>query len=142
MDISVNVRDVLGKAGRAFLRAFLAAALTYSTGVLAAPNLNQAYALGVAALAASVAAGLAAVQAYVPALTFKGTYAELLNSFTRAALAAFLVSVIGILNAPDLSVGKSAIVGVVIGAISAGLRALQGAATPGDAAAKFGTTGV
>lgn len=141
MDISVNIRDIAGKAGRAALRAFLAAALTYSTGVLAAPNLNQAYALGVAALAASIAAGLAALQAFVPMLAFKGTYAELLNSFVRAALGAFLVSVIGILNAPELSVTSSLIVAAVVGAISAGLRALQGAATPGDANEKFGTVG-
>jgi len=136
-----NLRELGGKAGRAFLRAFGVGVLTYSTGVLAAPNLDQAFALGVAALASSLAAGFAALQVFVPMLAFQGKYAELANEFLRAGLGFFLVALVGMLNAPDQSFSKAAIVGLLTGALAAGLRAVQGVATPGDTQTKFGTTG-
>src|ERR1044072_1487964 len=119
------MRELLSKMGRSFLRAFAASVLVYSTGVLAAPNLNQAYALGVAAIVAALAAGLGAVNALVPQLTFGGVYGAVAGSAVRAFIAAFLTGWIGILNAPDLSVTIAAVTAVVIPAATAALRVLQ-----------------
>jgi len=126
------MRELMSKAGRAFLRAFAVGIITYSTGVLAAPNLDEAYALGVAALAASLSAGFSAIQVFVPQLSFGGRYGEYANEFVRASLGAFLVSIIGILNAPDLAFDKSVALAAFFGALAAGVRALQGYLTKGE----------
>lgn len=130
------MKNVLSAAGRAFIGAFAVSALALSTGVLAAPNLNQAFALGVAALFASVAAGVKALQVFVPQLSFgafvRQPIGAYLDAFLQAALGAFLVSLIGILNAPDLSTAKSLVTAAVVGALMAGFRALQGLFTPGE----------
>jgi hypothetical protein len=132
----MNFKELLSAAGRAFIGAFAVSALTLSTGILAAPNLNQAYALGVAALFASVAAGVKVLQEFVPQLRF-GNYISqpfgaYLDAFLQAGLGAFLVSIVGVLNAPDLATAKSLITAAVVGALMAGFRALQGLVTPGE----------
>jgi len=131
------MKNLLEKAGLSFLRAFGASVLILSTGVLAAPNLDQAYALGVAALIASLTAGFKALQVLVPGLTFASLisqpYAAWVDSFARAFLGAFIVGVIGVLNAPDLNSSKALAVAAIVGAVSAGLRALQGVFTNGEA---------
>lgn len=131
------MKNVLAQAGREFLRALGASLIILAPGVLAAPNLNEMYLLGVAALAASVASGLKAIQAFVPALSFSGLVqqpiAAWLDAFTRAFLAALLVFAIGVLSAPELAVSKAAVVAALVAALSAGLRALEGLLTNGEA---------
>lgn len=132
----MNFKELLSSAGRAFIGAFAVSAVALSTGVLAAPNLDQAFALGVAALFASVAAGVKVLQEFVPALRF-GSYipqpfGAYLDAFLQAAVGAFLVSVVGVLNAPDLATAKSLLTAAVVGALMAGFRALQGLLTPGE----------
>jgi hypothetical protein len=132
-------KEVLSSAGRAFLAAFAASALALTTGVLAAPNLDQAFALGVAALFASVAAGVKAVQEYVPQLSV-GEYVSQplgawIDAFIQGAVGALVISIPGVLNAPELGYEKAAIVAVVVGALQAGFRALQGVATKGESPA-------
>ena len=132
----MNFKNLLSAAGRAFIGAFLVSAVALSTGVLSAPNLNTAYALAVGALFASVAAGVKVLQEFVPALRF-GSYitqpfGAYLDAFVQAGLGAFLVSVVGVLSAPDLATAKSLAVAALVGALMAGFRALQGAVTPGE----------
>jgi hypothetical protein len=132
----MNFKELLSAAGRAFIGAFAVSVVALSTGILAAPNLNEAYALGVAALFASLAAGVKVLQEFVPALRF-GTYipqpfGAYLDAFLQAALGAFLVLLIGVLNAPDLATAKSLATAAVVGALMAGFRALQGVLTPGE----------
>jgi hypothetical protein len=131
--------NLLAQAGREFLKAFGASLVILMPGVLAATNLDQAYALGVAALFASLAAGLKAVQVFVPQISFKELFPDNLvvvaawvDAFARAFLGAFVVSVLGFLNAPDFSVAKSAAVAAVVGAAAAGFRALEGLLTNGE----------
>lgn len=126
------MRGVLSAAGRSFLRAFVASAVLLFPGVLAAPDLNQSKALGVSALIASIAAGIKALQVFVPQLQFPGPYGEYISSFVRAFLGAFIVSVLGILDAPDLHTLKAAAFAALTGALAAGVRALQGYFTAGD----------
>jgi hypothetical protein len=130
---------LLSEAGRSFLRAFAGSLVVLLPGILAAPNLNQMYAFGVAALIASVVAGLKAIQVFVPQLSFKSllparvsAYGNVIDSFVRAFLGTFIVLFIGVLNAPDLNTMKALIVAVLVGAVTAGFRAVQGLLTKGD----------
>lgn len=132
----MNFKELLSSAGRAFIAAFAVSAVTLSTGILAAPNLDQAYALGVAALFASVAAGVKVLQEFVPQLRFGSYIAQpfgaYLDAFLQAAVGAFLVLLVGVLNAPDLATAKSLLTAAIVGALMAGFRALQGVLTPGE----------
>jgi hypothetical protein len=131
--------SLLSAAGRAFLRAFAGALIILLPGVLNAPDLNAARALGVAAFLASLVAGIRAIQAYAPQFTIAnfigapwGTYAD---SFLRAFLGTFMTMITGALQAPNLSTGKSLAVAALIGAVTAGIRALQGLFTKGSSPA-------
>lgn len=126
---------ILSSAGRSFLRAFVGALIPLSIGILAAPNLDQAYALGVAALIASFTAGINTLQEFVPQVTFGalfGPYGKIADSFTRAFLGSLIVLLPGVLNAPDLSTAKGLGTAAIIGAFTAGIRAIQGFLTKGD----------
>ena len=56
------MESLLSAAGRAFLRAFVAALVVFAAGILAAPNLNRLVVLGVAALVGAFNAGVRALQ--------------------------------------------------------------------------------
>ena len=131
------MKTLLEVAGREFLKAFGAAIIILAPGVLQAPDLNQAVALGVASLFGALAAGLKAVQGYVPKLTFASLlsqpFAAWVDAFTRGFLAAGITSAIGILFAPDLSTWKAAATAALVGAVVAGFRALEGVMTKGEA---------
>lgn len=130
------MKKLLQEAGREFLKAFGASLVVLLPGVLVATNLDQAYALGVAALFASGAAGLKAIQVLVPSLTFAGLVrqpvAAWLDAFTRTALSAFVVSVVSFLNEPQYDNWKALLVGALTGAFAAGFRALEGLLTKGE----------
>jgi hypothetical protein len=130
------VTTLLGEAGRTFLKVFVASLLIFTPGVLSAPNLNEAFALGVSALCASIAAGIKAIQVLVPALSFRSyvplPYGPFLDAFIQAFLGAFFTAIIPILNAPDLNTWKSLATGALIGAVNAGIRAIQALLTPGE----------
>ena len=128
--------SVLEHAGLSFLRAFGASALTYSFGILAAPNLDQARLLATAAVVGSLAAGIRALQTFIPALSLArylnppiGEYAD---SFGRAFLAALVASLGGINAVPDLGTGKALVTAAIVGALAAGIKALQGSLTKGE----------
>lgn len=127
---------LLEKVGTSFLRAFGVSFLFFATGILNAPNLDAARSLSIAALLASVAAGLRAAQVLIPQLSFKGVleqpYAAWVDSFFRAGVGAFLVAVTGWLAAPDFATWKSVLIGAVVGAGAAGVRALQGLLTKSE----------
>jgi len=126
------VRGLLSAAGRAFLRAFVGSLLILLPGVLSAPNLDESFGLGVAALIASISAGVAAVQVFVPQLTVPGRYGSIIADALRAFLATFLPLVTGVLSAPDLNTARAAGVAALVAAVTAAIRALQGYFTPGE----------
>lgn len=125
--------------GTSFLRAFGVTFLFAVTGILTAPNQQAALALSWAALDAAVVSGLRALQ-FLPvirALTWASVIrskvaAALADSFTRAFLGAFVTAFTGWLAAPDWGAWHSAILAIILGAFTAGARALQGAVTPGE----------
>lgn len=128
--VASGFRALLSSAGRAYLKAFGAALLIYAPGVLAAPNLNQQIAVGVAALMASVAAGVTAIQVFVPQLSIAtylpGLLGEVLDAFLQGFVGSFLITLTGWLHSPDLSTWRSAAAAALTGAATAGLRAIQG----------------
>ncbi len=133
----INITGLLSNAGRSFLRAFAGSLLVFIPGVLAAPNLGATRGLALAALVASLAAWLKAVQVFVPALSFASLvksvfYASLLDSFSRAFLSSFVVLLVGLLESPEFGLSKSALIALVVGAVTAGIRAIQGLATTSE----------
>ena len=133
------MRQLLSAAGRSFLRAFAGALIVLLPGISSAPDLKGAVALGIAALIASLAAGLKAIQIFVPQLSFASfmtgklaPYAEWVDSFVRAFIAALIVSLVGLLAMPTESWSKALVIAVFTGAITAGFRAIQGLLTPGE----------
>jgi hypothetical protein len=133
------VKVLLYAAATAFLRAFGITFLMAATGIAAAPNFAAAQALSIAALIASIAGGLRAIQVFIPQLSFAAfvpqPYAAYVDSFVRSFLATFAVSIQGLLAMPELPTDRSLYFAALTGALVAGLRALQGLVTPGEAPA-------
>ena len=125
MSSTHTVQDALSNAGRSFLRAFAASVIVYAPGILAATNLNESRALGIAALAASFTAGLRVLQDLVPSLQIRGRYGDHVGSFLRAFAGQFLVAVIGILDAPNVTADRAAVIAALTGALTAGFVAVQ-----------------
>lgn len=134
------MRQLLSAAGRAFLRAFAGALVVYGAGILSAPGLADARLVGVAALLAAFAAGLRAVQAYVPALDLSevlpGAAGRLANAFALGFLGSLLVTLPGVLDAPDLGAARSLASAALVGAFAAGARGLEGALSAGEGPAR------
>jgi hypothetical protein len=133
------MRKLLSDAGRSALRAFIGSVLVLAPGILAAPNLNQMYLLGVAALIAAFTAAVRAVQVFVPQLSFASLlpsnyaqYGVYLDSFARAFIGTLVTLLPGVLNAPDLGTAKSLAVAALVGAVTAGVRVVQGLFTKGE----------
>lgn len=133
------MQKLLFAAATAFLRAFGITFLMAATGIAAAPNVEAAQALSIAALIASIVAGLRAIQVFIPKLSF-GTfipqpYGAWADSFLRAFLATLVVSLQGLLAMPEFPTDRSVWFAAITGALAAGLRALQGLVTPGESPA-------
>lgn len=136
------MKKLFTAAAKAAVLAAGAIALTYGYGIFSAPNLAAAIALAVAMVAASFAGGLAALQEFVPQLSF-GAYipqpwGAYVDRFVQTALATLIVGFTDILNAaPDLQVEwKTAIIAAITGALAAAFRAVVGAGTQGESPAK------
>jgi hypothetical protein len=98
--------------------------------------------LAVAALIASVAAGLKALQVFVPQLSFQsfvpGFAGTLLDSAARAFLGAFLILAPGVLGAPNLDQGKALLTAALVAGVTAAVRALQAFFTTGEPVGEAG----
>ena len=117
------------KAGASFLRAFLASLIVLIPGILNAQNETEATALAVGASYAALAAGLRAIQVFIPGLTTGNKYAD---SFLRASIAVLVASLTTALAAPDFGFTKAFLLSLLIGAVTAGIRALQAFFTGGE----------
>lgn len=117
-------------AGTAFLKAFGVVALAAAIGLLSLPTYNDVGALALAGFCAALAAGLAALQTFVPALSLRRWLVEPWGSAAdaglHAGLATFLTLAAGWLNAPDFSAWHAFVVGLVVAIANAVLRAVQG----------------
>ncbi len=133
------MKDILAGAGRRFLHAVAAALIVFVLGLLAAPDLiaDNVRLYGVAFLVAIGAAFLKFVSEVFPFFRVANyvsdkykVYAAWLDAFLQAAVAAFVVTAPGIFNAPDLKTAGALAVAALIGALTAGVRAIEGLLTP------------
>jgi len=135
------VKDILAGAGRRFLHTAAAAFIVFILGLLAAPDLigDNLRIYGLAFLIALGAAALkfiaevapfVSVSHYVPE-KYK-VYAAWVDAFLQAGIASFVVNAPGVFNAPNLKTAGALAVGVLIGALTAGVRAIEGLLTPSE----------
>lgn len=141
--------NLVHEAGASFLRAFIGALIVLIPGILAAPNVTEATAMAWAASAASIIAGLKALQVFVPSFSigylltklvgaWNAAWEPIEDSFVRAFVGSFLTLIVGAFAAPDFGTGKSLAIAALIGAVTAGIRAIQGALTPAERPAPQG----
>jgi hypothetical protein len=134
------MRSVLSAAGRAALRDGLIAFLALATGILNAPNVNQAAALAGAASLAALVAAVRAVRVFVPAISngvasllrVPTAYAEIVITGLTTFLVGTVAMAEGVLSAPDLTTGKAAGVAGLLAIGTALVRVFQAALTPGE----------
>jgi sugar phosphate permease len=120
----------------AFGRVFLVTLLFGITSIDTSPNQTTIIAFSWAGFVASIVAGLRAIQIFIPGITFARFFpqpwAAWIDAFSLAFLAVFSTLLTGWLAAPDYENWKATIAAIIVGAFVAGVRALQGLATPGD----------
>lgn len=133
------MEKLLFAAATSFLRSFGITFVGFAVGILGATNLSSARALSIAALAASVAAGLRTIQIFIPQLSFAAflpqPWAAYVDAFARQFLAVGTPTLAGWLAAPNWGAWHSALLGILTGAAVAGIRAIQGLLTPGNSPA-------
>lgn len=127
---------VLSTAGRAGIRAVVAAVIVYAAGIAAAPSLDKLALFGVALLVAFFAAALRVIQAYLPALSLARylghPYGDWADAFLQAFIAALIVGLPGIAGAPNLSTAGALVVALILGALTTAARVVQGLLTVGE----------
>lgn len=134
------MRVILSAAGRAAIRDFLIAFLALATGILAAPNIDQAAALAGAASIAGLVAAVRAVRVFVPqiaqalasTLSVPQAYAEVILTAITTLLVGFIALAEGVLSAPNLDGANAAAVAGVLAIGTALVRVLQAFLTPGE----------
>jgi hypothetical protein len=128
--------EVLSKAGRAALRAVVPALFVLALGLANAHDLNGVKAQATVFIVAAGTAVAAALQSFVPGLSWRSyvaeAYAKYLDAFTQAFAGSFLVLVGGWFSAPNWTFSTSAVTAILVGALTAGVRALQALLTPGE----------
>jgi len=134
--INKDTSDVINSAGRALLRAIAPAVFVLATGLLAAKNLDESKTVLATAIVAILVAAAGALQAFVPALSWRSYVregiAKYLDAFTQAAAGSFLALLTGWLTAPEWAFSTAGLTAIVIGALTAGVRAVQALITPGE----------
>jgi hypothetical protein len=126
-----------------FARTFGASFLVLAPGIAQAPNLQAAVSLSVAGLQSAIAAGLRSIQVWIPKFSWAAllpasatawwrTVAAWADAFTLAFVGAIVAFAAGWLAAPDYSTWKAAWLAGLVGAVTAGLRALEGFLKPGE----------
>jgi len=130
------MKKLLIDAGLGFVRAFVPNLVVWAPGILSAPNLNEMYLVGVAALASSFSAGLKVLKEFVPGFTTAGflpqPWAAWVDAFLIGGIGAFIASVVAWLDAPNLDFSRAAVVAILVAAGTAAFRALEGTLTKNE----------
>lgn len=134
------MRVILSAMGRAAVRDFLIAFLALATGILAAPDIDQAAALAGAASIAGLVAVVRGLRVFVPQLSqalasASGAplaYAEVVLTGITTFLIGFLALAEGVLSAPSLGGAKAAAVAGMLAIGTALVRVIQAFLTPGE----------
>lgn len=128
---------LLSASSRAQLRTFVAALIVFLPGLWTAPNRDGALALGIAAAIGLVSFGLRALQAYWHRLALAHwlghPFGDWLDSFVQGFLATLLITLpAAIQSIHGLNDGRAVLASVLIGAVNAGIRCVQGLMTAGE----------
>jgi len=138
--------ELLGGAGRAFLKDFFVALLVLGAGIWAAPDYNQAFLIAVTAVVGATRAGIKAVTVFFPQLTlerilgqrggFVGKYAYVGDALIQSSLAALAALGLGLADyfiAGDATIeGAKLLATTAILAFGSGVvTIIQGALTKG-----------
>lgn len=135
------MKEKLAAAGRRFLHTAGAAFIVFILGLLAAPDLvlDNLYVYGVVFLVAIGGAALKFIAEVFPFVSVAQyvpekyrVYAGWLDAFLQAGVSAFIVVAPGIFDAPDLKTAGALAVAAVLGALTAGVRAIEGLLTPAE----------
>ena len=135
------MKRLLEAAGRGFILVFGASLVTYASGIFEAPSPEAALALSIAALGASVAAGLTALKEFVPQFSWRTILPSVVPIAWVARLDIFTIAVVGILivsttdiltQAPDLSAWPALFTAALTGAIAAGFRTVVALGTKNE----------
>ena len=137
------MKDVLAAAGRRFIHVELAAIIVFAIGIVNAADESTRAALYAGLIVATVAALIAALKQVAPVLSWSAllpadaspwekTVAAWADAFTQAFIGSFVATITGWLAAPDLSTWHTILVGALIGAFTAAMRALEGLLTNGE----------
>lgn len=118
------------------LRALGASLIVLIPALWVAPDVSHAVAIATAALFGVLTGGFKALQLLIPDLTFakivRQPYAAYLDSFSRAFLGSLVGAIIAWLSFPDLHTWQKVGLAALVGAVTAGIRALQGLVTKGE----------
>jgi hypothetical protein len=135
--------DAFNSAGRAVLRAIAPAVFVLATGLLASKDLTESKAILTTAVIAIIVAAAGALQAFVPQLSWRSYVSEgiakYLDAATQAFVGTFLALLTGWLTAADFEFTTAALTAVIVGALTAVVRALQAIITPGEPLVETGT---
>lgn len=135
------MKEILAGAGRRFLHTVAAALFVFILGLLSAPNLvlDNMRVYGIAFLVAIGAAALKFIAEVFPFVSVVNyvpdqykVYAAWADAFLQAGVSAFVVVAPGILDAPDLKTAGALVVAALIGALTAGVRAIEGLLTKSE----------
>lgn len=133
----------LGAIARRFMAVFVVSfiplvSVALNTIDADVPDYAAFYAAALAAGFASLAAGLKALQEFVPlfnigALLGLGVVAAAyVNAFAQGFLSALIIGLSGWFERADFSTWHAALIGIVVGALTVGWRAVEGLLTKGQ----------
>jgi hypothetical protein len=125
------MKSHLEAAGRVFVQSFVAALVVYGIGILSAPDLAHTYLIAVAAIIAAFAFGLAAAVNLLSHSPDHLSFArwlghpvgDWLDAFAIGFFSTLIVTLPGVLGAPDFG---------TLRAIAVGVRAVVGALPPAE----------
>lgn len=132
------MKEHLAAAGRRYLHTAAAAFIVFVLGLLAAPDLisDNLRIYGLVFLVALGAGALKFIADVLPFFSFQRyvpekyrVYAAWADAFLQAAVSTFVVEAPGFLNAPDLNAARAALTAAIVGAVTAGVRAIEGLLT-------------
>jgi hypothetical protein len=138
------LKEKLAAISRRFMAVFFVAFVPLVSTALntinsQVPDYAAFYAAAIAAFAAALAAALKALQEFVPTLSvgrlvgLAQPFAAYVDAFVQGSVGAFIVLISGWLEQADFSTWHSALVAAIIGALTAGWRALEGLLTHTEA---------
>lgn len=152
MKRDLSFKELLAAVARRFVFVFLSGLIVAGPGIANAPDLDKAILLGTVAVISAASAAFKAVQELWPTasvgylLGLPQPYAAWVDAFTQAVAGTMVATIPTILDhfvstgVPDFSGWDSLVTAALIGALTAGFRAVEALLTPGETVTRRPTT--